>query len=119
MLDCPPESRNDKALQEQGKVTLSKNLGDKRGASDVAMWKKSKAREPVWPSPWGKGRPGWHIESSMIASDVLGSQMDIHSGGIDVAFPYYDMNWLQARLTSASIACFTAGSIISCIWDIC
>ncbi|TAQ85610.1 hypothetical protein B7494_g6064 [Chlorociboria aeruginascens] len=85
-----PESRNDKALQEQGEGSLSKNLGGKRGASDFAMWKKSKAGEPVWPSPWGEGRPGWHIECSVMASDVLGSKMDMHSGGIDLAFPHHD-----------------------------
>lgn len=53
-----PESRNDKALQEDGEGSLSKNLGGKRGAGDFALWKKSKAGEPVWASPWGEGRPG-------------------------------------------------------------
>lgn len=82
-----PESRNDKALQEDGEGSLSKNLGGKKGSGDFALWKRSKAGEPFWPSPWGPGRPGWHIECSVMASDVLGAQMDIHSGGIDLAFP--------------------------------
>ena len=92
-----PESRNDKALQEEGEGSLSKNLGGKRGAGDFALWKKSKAGEPVWPSPWGEGRPGWHIECSVMASDVLGSQMDIHSGGIDLAFPHHDNELAQSE----------------------
>jgi cysteinyl-tRNA synthetase len=82
-----PESRNDKALQEDGEGSLSKNLGGKKGSGDFALWKRSKAGEPFWPSPWGPGRPGWHIECSVMASDVLGAQMDIHSGGVDLAFP--------------------------------
>ena len=92
-----PESRNDKALQEEGEGSLSKNLGGKRGTGDFALWKKSKPGEPSWPSPWGEGRPGWHIECSVMASDVLGSQMDIHSGGIDLAFPHHDNELAQSE----------------------
>lgn len=92
-----PESRNDKGLQEDGEGSLSKNLGAKRGAGDFALWKKSKAGEPSWPSPWGEGRPGWHIECSVMASDVLGSNMDIHSGGIDLAFPHHDNELAQSE----------------------
>ena len=76
-----PDSRNDKSLQEEGEGSLSKNLGGKKGSSDFALWKKSKKGEPFWDSPWGHGRPGWHIECSVMASDVLGGHMDIHSGG--------------------------------------
>jgi len=92
-----PESRNDKALQEEGEGSLGKSLGGKRGAGDFALWKKSKAGEPSWPSPWGEGRPGWHIECSVMASDVLGSQMDIHSGGVDLAFPHHDNELAQSE----------------------
>lgn len=92
-----PESKNDKALQEEGEGSLSKNLGGKRGPGDFALWKKSKAGEPSWPSPWGEGRPGWHIECSVMASDVLGSHMDIHSGGIDLAFPHHDNELAQSE----------------------
>jgi cysteinyl-tRNA synthetase len=92
-----PESRNDKALQEDGEGSLSKNLGGKRGPGDFALWKKSKPGEPVWDSAWGGGRPGWHIECSVMASDVLGSQMDIHSGGIDLAFPHHDNELAQSE----------------------
>jgi cysteinyl-tRNA synthetase len=92
-----PDNRNDESLQEEGEGSLSKNLGGKRGAGDFALWKKSKAGEPYWPSPWGDGRPGWHIECSVMASDVLGSRMDIHSGGIDLAFPHHDNELAQSE----------------------
>ncbi|KAH8177153.1 tRNA synthetases class I (C) catalytic domain-containing protein [Sarocladium implicatum] len=92
-----PENRNDKSLQEEGEGSLSKNLGTKKSPGDFALWKKSKAGEPYWPSPWGEGRPGWHIECSVMASDVLGSRMDIHSGGIDLAFPHHDNELAQSE----------------------
>ncbi|KXJ93317.1 cysteinyl-tRNA synthetase [Microdochium bolleyi] len=92
-----PESRNDKSLQEEGEGSLSKSLGGKRGAGDFALWKKSKAGEPYWPSKWGNGRPGWHIECSVMASDVLGGQMDLHSGGVDLAFPHHDNELAQSE----------------------
>jgi cysteinyl-tRNA synthetase len=60
-------------------------------------WKKSKSGEPYWPSPWGAGRPGWHIECSVMASDKLGEQMDVHSGGIDLAFPHHDNELAQSE----------------------
>ncbi|KAG8422675.1 cysteinyl-tRNA synthetase [Metarhizium acridum] len=92
-----PDSKNDKALQEEGEGSLSTNLGGKRGAGDFALWKKSKAGEPYWPSKWGHGRPGWHIECSVMASDVLGSRMDVHSGGVDLAFPHHDNELAQSE----------------------
>lgn len=92
-----PESKNDKALQEEGEGSLSKSLAGKRHPGDFALWKKSKPGEPYWPSPWGDGRPGWHIECSVMASDKLGEQMDIHSGGIDLAFPHHDNELAQSE----------------------
>ncbi|CAK7198924.1 cysteinyl-tRNA synthetase [Sporothrix eucalyptigena] len=92
-----PESKNDKALQEEGEGSLSKSLTGKRRPGDFALWKKSKPGEPYWPSPWGDGRPGWHIECSVMASDKLGEQMDIHSGGIDLAFPHHDNELAQSE----------------------
>ncbi len=56
-----PDVRNDKSLQEEGEGSLSKNLSGKRSPGDFALWKKSKAGEPYWASPWGPGRPGWHV----------------------------------------------------------
>ncbi|KAK3342577.1 tRNA synthetases class I (C) catalytic domain-containing protein [Neurospora tetraspora] len=92
-----PESKNDTALQEEGEGSLSTALGGKKRSGDFALWKKSKPGEPYWPSPWGAGRPGWHIECSVMASDKLGEQMDIHSGGIDLAFPHHDNELAQSE----------------------
>ncbi|KAJ3713838.1 tRNA synthetases class I (C) catalytic domain-containing protein [Lentinula raphanica] len=69
----------------------------RRSASDFALWKASKPGEPSWESPWGAGRPGWHIECSVMASAVLGDNMDIHSGGIDLAFPHHDNEMAQSE----------------------
>lgn len=93
-----PWNRGDKELQADGEGSLStKKTGFKRSAADFALWKASKAGEPSWDSPWGEGRPGWHIECSAMASDVLGKQFDIHSGGIDLAFPHHDNELAQAE----------------------
>uniref|UniRef100_UPI003AB0DBA2 probable cysteine--tRNA ligase, mitochondrial n=1 Tax=Centroberyx gerrardi TaxID=166262 RepID=UPI003AB0DBA2 len=70
---------------------------DKRDSRDFALWKRSKPQEPFWESPWGRGRPGWHIECSTIASSVFGSQLDIHSGGIDLAFPHHENEIAQSE----------------------
>lgn len=91
-----PWNRNDQALQADGEGALSKST-HKRSAADFALWKSSNPGEPSWPSPWGKGRPGWHIECSTMASDVLGKEVDIHSGGIDLAFPHHDNELAQSE----------------------
>ncbi|CAK9205088.1 unnamed protein product [Sphagnum troendelagicum] len=70
---------------------------EKRSSCDFALWKKSKEGEPAWKSPWGMGRPGWHIECSAMASDILGDCMDIHSGGHDLQFPHHDNELAQAE----------------------
>lgn len=72
-----------------------------RSKGDFALWKASKPGEPSWPSPWGPGRPGWHIECSVMASAVLGDSMDIHSGGIDLAFPHHDNELAQSEVREA------------------
>ena len=92
-----PWNRNDAALQADGEGTLTKKSSEKRSEADFALWKSSKPGEPSWPSPWGGGRPGWHIECSAMASDKLGSRMDIHSGGIDLAFPHHDNELAQSE----------------------
>ncbi|XP_036106305.1 probable cysteine--tRNA ligase, mitochondrial isoform X1 [Molossus molossus] len=71
---------------------------DKRHASDFALWKAAKPQEIFWASPWGNGRPGWHIECSTISSLVFGSQLDIHSGGIDLAFPHHENEIAQCEV---------------------
>ncbi|XP_034521367.1 probable cysteine--tRNA ligase, mitochondrial isoform X2 [Ailuropoda melanoleuca] len=70
---------------------------DKRHASDFALWKAAKPQEVFWASPWGKGRPGWHIECSTISSLVFGRQLDIHSGGADLAFPHHENEIAQCE----------------------
>ena len=92
-----PWNRNDSELQADAEGALTKAPTEKRSAADFALWKCSKPGEPSWPSPWGNGRPGWHIECSAMASDKLGSQIDIHSGGIDLAFPHHDNELAQSE----------------------
>ena len=76
------------ALAEEGEGSLSTPAaGEKRQAQDFVLWKASKAGEPKWGSPWGEGRPGWHIECSAMASDLLGDNVDINCGGADLKFP--------------------------------
>ncbi|KAL2621236.1 hypothetical protein R1flu_001441 [Riccia fluitans] len=70
---------------------------EKKNKSDFALWKASKCGEPFWESPWGLGRPGWHIECSAMASDIIGQAMDIHSGGNDLQFPHHDNELAQAE----------------------
>jgi cysteinyl-tRNA synthetase len=77
--------------------SLSNKTG-RRSASDFALWKASKPGEPSWPSFWGPGRPGWHIECSVMASAIFGDNMDIHSGGIDLAFPHHDNEMAQSEV---------------------
>ncbi|XP_042224194.1 probable cysteine--tRNA ligase, mitochondrial isoform X2 [Homarus americanus] len=62
----------------------------KKSPRDFALWKGAKPGEPYWSSPWGPGRPGWHIECSAMASHILGTQLDLHSGGVDLVFPHHE-----------------------------
>lgn len=68
----------------------------KRNAMDFVLWKMSKADEPGWPSPWGKGRPGWHIECSAMNCKQLGEHFDIHGGGSDLMFPHHENEIAQS-----------------------
>src|SRR5712671_2429495 len=81
---------------------LSNSTG-RRSTADFALWKASKPGEPFWSSPWGSGRPGWHIECSVMASAILGDNIDIHSGGIDLAFPHHDNEIAQAEVTRSNL----------------
>ncbi|OCK83114.1 hypothetical protein K432DRAFT_291807 [Lepidopterella palustris CBS 459.81] len=92
-----PWNRGNQELQADGEGALTKKSTEKRGDADFALWKSSKPGEPSWPSPWGPGRPGWHIECSAMASDVLGKSIDIHSGGIDLCFPHHDNELAQSE----------------------
>lgn len=70
---------------------------EKKHRNDFALWKKSKPGEPRWDSPWGPGRPGWHIECSVMASAIHGSSLDIHGGGVDLKFPHHDNEIAQTE----------------------
>ncbi len=72
-------------------------LREKRHPFDFALWKAWKPGEPYWESPWGKGRPGWHIECSVMSSKYLGDQFDIHGGGQDLVFPHHENERAQSE----------------------
>ena len=72
----------------------------KRDPLDFALWKAQKPGEPAWDSPWGKGRPGWHIECSAMSSKYLGTTIDIHSGGVDLTFPHHENEIAQSEAAS-------------------
>ncbi len=79
----------------------------KRSAADFALWKKAKASEPSWESPWGPGRPGWHIECSAMSKAILGETFDIHGGGLDLVFPHHENEIAQSEsLHGAPMATF-------------
>ncbi len=69
----------------------------KRDPLDFALWKGAKEGEPFWDSPWGKGRPGWHIECSAMSAKYLGEEFDIHGGGADLIFPHHENELAQSR----------------------
>jgi cysteinyl-tRNA synthetase len=79
----------------------------KRNPQDFALWKGSKPGEPEtasWPTPWGRGRPGWHLECSAMATRYLGQAFDIHGGGIDLRFPHHENELAQSRAAGAGFA---------------
>ncbi|SCV03230.1 LANO_0G02938g1_1 [Lachancea nothofagi CBS 11611] len=99
---CQPWNKGqlDLIYDAEGSLSDFSSSNGKRSPNDFALWKASKPGEPQWESPWGKGRPGWHIECSVMASDILGPNIDIHTGGIDLAFPHHDNELAQSE------ACF-------------
>jgi len=70
---------------------------NKKSFGDFVLWKLSKENEPSWESPWGEGRPGWHIECSAMSSDILGESFDIHGGGQDLIFPHHENEIAQSE----------------------
>jgi len=76
------------------RVEVSDN---KKNSEDFVLWKPSKNNEPSWESPWGKGRPGWHLECSAMSKKFLGNEFDIHGGGIDLIFPHHENEIAQSR----------------------
>ncbi|KAG2735449.1 hypothetical protein G9P44_001663 [Scheffersomyces stipitis] len=92
-----PWNKGDMSLINDGEGSLTTGQDTKKSSADFALWKASKPGEPSWPSKWGEGRPGWHIECSVMASDITGQTMDIHSGGIDLCFPHHDNELAQSE----------------------
>jgi cysteinyl-tRNA synthetase len=81
------------AMQGEGGGTAER----KRNPADFALWKTAKPGEPSWPSPWGPGRPGWHIECSVMSGRILGETFDIHGGGLDLVFPHHENEIAQSE----------------------
>ncbi len=76
----------------------------KRDPRDFALWKASKPGEPSWPTPWGPGRPGWHLECSAMAHAYLGNEFDIHGGGLDLIFPHHENEIAQSEAAGQKFA---------------
>jgi cysteinyl-tRNA synthetase len=81
-------------LEAGARITPGEN---KKDPLDFALWKSAKEGEPYWESPWGNGRPGWHIECSVMSLDILGDEFDIHGGGIDLVFPHHENEIAQSE----------------------
>lgn len=93
-----PEAFGDLAQLQDGEGDLSGDKGaEKKSKTDFALWKSSKAGEPAWSSPWGEGRPGWHIECSAMAAEIFKGDLDIHTGGVDLKFPHHDNEIAQSE----------------------
>jgi cysteinyl-tRNA synthetase len=84
------------ALQASEKAVPHGQTGQKRDPLDFALWKAAKPGEPSWSSPWGPGRPGWHIECSAMAVEYLGEEFDVHAGGLDLVFPHHENEIAQS-----------------------
>jgi len=84
---------------EEGKTgtRVETDKYEREEATDFALWKASKKGEPFWNSPWGKGRPGWHIECSVMASEYLGKTIDLHAGAMDLKFPHHENEIAQSE----------------------
>ena len=80
------------------------DAGHKRDVRDFALWKGAKPGEPSWPTPWGPGRPGWHLECSAMSTKYLGSTFDIHGGGLDLVFPHHENERAQSHAAGDGFA---------------
>src|SRR6516165_6803706 len=87
-------NRDPEQLEAGARIEVSDR---KRNPGDFALWKGAKPGEPQWPSPWGPGRPGWHIECSVMSMKYLGRTLDIHGGGLDLQFPHHENELAQSE----------------------
>jgi cysteinyl-tRNA synthetase len=97
------------ALSRQRVDDVAQGEGDidaKRDPLDFTLWKAAKPGEPWWPTPWGRGRPGWHLECSAMATTYLGPEFDIHGGGLDLVFPHHENEQAQSRAAGDPFARF-------------
>jgi cysteinyl-tRNA synthetase len=94
-------SRRD--LNSQLVATRKELEPGKRDPRDFALWKHAREGEPSWPSPWGRGRPGWHIECSAMVRETLGDQIDIHGGGADLIFPHHENEIAQSESLTGKV----------------
>jgi cysteinyl-tRNA synthetase len=78
--------------------------GAKRDPRDFTLWKGAKPGEPTWPTPWGPGRPGWHLECSAMSTKYLGATFDVHGGGLDLVFPHHENELAQSRAAGDGFA---------------
>ncbi len=84
--------------QKPDEVQQGEHSNDcKRDPRDFTLWKAAKPGEPSWPTPWGPGRPGWHLECSAMATNYLGAEFDIHGGGVDLVFPHHENERAQSN----------------------
>lgn len=90
-------NRDPEQLEAGARIEVSDR---KRNPGDFALWKSAKPGEPFWESPWGPGRPGWHIECSAMAMKLLGRTLDIHGGGLDLKFPHHENELAQSETFS-------------------
>ncbi len=90
-------------IDEMREATRNEMEGGKEDPADFALWKAVKPDEPRWDSPWGPGRPGWHIECSAMAFKHLGEQIDIHGGGLDLIFPHHENEIAQSESASGAV----------------
>ena len=90
--------------QQIDKMRPAEEGGDKRDPLDFALWKGAKPGEPEWDTPWGPGRPGWHLECSAMATKYLGDTFDIHGGGTDLVFPHHENEIAQSRAAGDGFA---------------
>lgn len=86
--------KNQEDLEAGARIAVN---DEKRNPMDFVLWKPKKEGEPAWTSPWGEGRPGWHIECSVMAKKYLGNKIDIHAGGADLVFPHHENEIAQSE----------------------
>src|SRR5438046_2535753 len=93
-------NRDPEQLEAGARIEVSDK---KRNAGDFALWKGGKPGEPQWESPWGPGRPGWHIECSVMSMKLLGQTLDVHGGGLDLQFPHHENELAQSESYSGEV----------------